>query len=719
MAGEDDLVSKVSVTGTEESVAKLDAFAKSGEAAFNRVDAAAQKAAADISKAGKDIERGAGDAQRGLNQLGNTNTRGLLSAAPNLKLIEQGANSLTSAMRRGIPAIASFVARLSAAGTAAAAAGVGLLKVAQNVAQGSKTQATATDSVTAAQIASNNASLNAQIGAINLESQQRKLFQQLQSGQITYSEYSKALTQLNADYKEQQRVAAQTERAQERVRLENERLQKQAADTKAFQAQVDMFGGPLLSSLTALGSTATQLFNQFKQAFGPAIATAIDLITGGLTKNSGAISAFFNDASTKLNAFIAANGPAIEQAFNAIGTAIKTVFDGIIAALPGLLTFFNNNLVPAIKGLGTLLSGVATAINSIFGTQLTAGAVAIIAIIGTVTGSFKALITAVRIFFSLGTIIAGLPFGPVILLIVAAITLLLIAFPQLRQVALDVLNSVITAFQGLLAGALAAGQGVIAAWNAMITFFTTLFAAIGNVFTTAWNGLAAGVTATIDAIKAAWNATVQFFQDLVNAVVKFFTDMGTSISDSFKSAFDKVKQWFSDLWESAKAKLQPILDILKAIKDLAASALSGGSGDPTVAAAGGGHVRGPGTSTSDSIPAWLSDGEFVVKAKSVSKYGAGLLHAINSGQFRMPKFNMGGLVSSMMSAGPRLGYADGGEVSGPNNMRPLNLHLFGEEFNGLMAPEDVGSRLTKFAVARQNKSAGRKPEWLGRGRNNA
>jgi hypothetical protein len=47
----------------------------------------------------------------------------------------------------------------------------------------------------------------------------------------------------------------------------------------------------------------------------------------------------------------------------------------------------------------------------------------------------------------------------------------------------------------------------------------------------------------------------------------------------------------------------------------------------------GGRVTGPGTSTSDSIPAWLSNEEFVVKAAAVRKPGVlRLLEAINSGQ---------------------------------------------------------------------------------------
>lgn len=48
-----------------------------------------------------------------------------------------------------------------------------------------------------------------------------------------------------------------------------------------------------------------------------------------------------------------------------------------------------------------------------------------------------------------------------------------------------------------------------------------------------------------------------------------------------------------------------------------------------------GRVFGPGTGTSDSVPAMLSANEFVVRAASVRRYGVGLLQAINSGRFVM------------------------------------------------------------------------------------
>lgn len=51
----------------------------------------------------------------------------------------------------------------------------------------------------------------------------------------------------------------------------------------------------------------------------------------------------------------------------------------------------------------------------------------------------------------------------------------------------------------------------------------------------------------------------------------------------------------------------------------------------------GGPVVGPGTGTSDSIVAALSNGEFVINAKAVQQIGVDALHRINSGQvFQLP-----------------------------------------------------------------------------------
>lgn len=56
----------------------------------------------------------------------------------------------------------------------------------------------------------------------------------------------------------------------------------------------------------------------------------------------------------------------------------------------------------------------------------------------------------------------------------------------------------------------------------------------------------------------------------------------------------------------------------------------------------GGHVQGPGTGTSDSIPAWLSNNEFVMTSRTVDHYGVAFMNALN--QRRLPRFASGGRV---------------------------------------------------------------------------
>lgn len=69
---------------------------------------------------------------------------------------------------------------------------------------------------------------------------------------------------------------------------------------------------------------------------------------------------------------------------------------------------------------------------------------------------------------------------------------------------------------------------------------------------------------------------------------------------------------------------------------------SSGKVGASAPAATGGHITGPGTATSDSIPARLSNGEYVIKASSVKKYGVANLHRLNAGM--VPGFASGGHV---------------------------------------------------------------------------
>jgi hypothetical protein len=97
--------------------------------------------------------------------------------------------------------------------------------------------------------------------------------------------------------------------------------------------------------------------------------------------------------------------------------------------------------------------------------------------------------------------------------------------------------------------------------------------------------------------------------------------------------------------------VQPLMRTLSGGLGFADGGLVGGTAP--VAKADGGYISGPGTGTSDSIPARLSNGEYVVRASAVAKHRA-VLEAINSD--RIPRFADGGLVGNAGSgAAPMIG----------------------------------------------------------------
>jgi hypothetical protein len=115
----------------------------------------------------------------------------------------------------------------------------------------------------------------------------------------------------------------------------------------------------------------------------------------------------------------------------------------------------------------------------------------------------------------------------------------------------------------------------------------------------------------------------------------------------------------------------------------------------------GGEVHGPGTTTSDSIMARLSRGEFVNNAKSVAHYGTDLFHALNNMTF--PGFAMGGLVPSPV----RL--SGGGSAPATST---VNLSIDGRSFGSLRGSKSTVDDLSAFAISRQTSAAGSNPSWM-------
>ncbi len=133
--------------------------------------------------------------------------------------------------------------------------------------------------------------------------------------------------------------------------------------------------------------------------------------------------------------------------------------------------------------------------------------------------------------------------------------------------------------------------------------------------------------------------------------------------------------------------------------------------------ASGGMVRGPGTTTSDSILARLSKGEFVIRAAAVEHFGPSFFATLNS--LRMPKFNVGGLVSGFNQSLSHLAiprFADGSVEPVATGGRNINLTIDNGVTKNtfrMWADEEVAKKVIRYSVSRQAASAGRKSGAFG------
>lgn len=159
---------------------------------------------------------------------------------------------------------------------------------------------------------------------------------------------------------------------------------------------------------------------------------------------------------------------------------------------------------------------------------------------------------------------------------------------------------------------------------------------------------------------------------------KFNGDEFKKLFDALMKYIDKNRNKFDvtgvvDLTDNATPKLNGIMQAMagfRANNTVTAYANvvqttyrrqvdQGRRGSGSVMAASGGYISGPGGPTSDRIPAWLSDGEYVINAKATRRHRA-LLDKINAS---------GSRAASTMP----FHYASGGRVTAP--MRSQNAML--------------------------------------------
>lgn len=232
------------------------------------------------------------------------------------------------------------------------------------------------------------------------------------------------------------------------------------------------------------------------------------------------------------------------------------------------------------------------------------------------------------------------------------------------------------------AGMVATGQAVSVASQQVAA--STQAAAASSVISLEQIQASSGVTAI---------SMTGAFETAAGAIVSAMTNASTGSQTALGAFVD---------W--AKGALASVMSAIDSAIEAGKRLLGIGGGEaPAVKRAGGGPVFGAGTSTSDSIPAWLSNGEFVVKARAVRAYGLQFLRDLNS--MRLPKFAEGGLVSLPMPSFATPAFAGARSIpdglgGGREQTTPVNLYVDGQKVGTIRAAGDPLADLTRAGRVR-------------------
>lgn len=408
-------------------------------------------------------------------------------------------------------------------------------------------------------------------------------------------------------------------------------------------------------------------------------------------------------AASKVAIDIKPIDPNVAQSLEGVKIALEKVLEGTTTR--GQVPAFLGSLREAVIAIGPLIQGVVRNIASL----------------GTTVAQFF------RDLGNLGTAIgSAFKTGDFSVALNALKTLV-------SDLASNLVNGVKNAFGGLPANILAFFQGVDwgAAFTNLITAARALPTQIVEFFKSIdFTAAFANLDSTLGNLPT---RVLSFFKDidwggawigLLDAETRALEQAGSALLSGINSIISTLASisWsgvFQGLLDAGNAVIQSLTNAFTTFLNwLKSQSLSVGGGSlgggfelPAGGAAGGGYIRGPGTSTSDSILAWLSDREFVVKASAVSHYGVDLMHAINS--MRLPKdffrgFNMGGLVMPAFPSPPR--FAQGGlAVAGQS--RSLTLVLDGKSF-AMSGSRNVVDELEKAADLHNLSRIGRAPGWV-------
>lgn len=437
----------------------------------------------------------------------------------------------------------------------------------------------------------------------------------------------------------------------------------------------------------------------------------------------------FDDALSQLRQTLTA-------AVGRIGIALTPLFDPVISAIAEVIGTSIPALIAAAKGLQAVLQPIFDDVaNAILGKTNEIKSQFIFVLVRAAQEFAKAVIAAGQVIgLVLQQIGAGFTYvdGIIQSIFGGASIGGILGFLVSMRLIVGVVSLLYSGLVALVAGPLTLLAGAL---GPIATVMGTIAAAVGWPLI-----LIAGLTALIATLLLAGDGWENFKKgviataELVASFIKYLTDplvaAFNTAADAAKTAWANIYYWASYYAGIIIQNWQVVLGWIKAVADAIAAILGTSSSvaaNPQQATpfrqidvtknADGGAISGPGTGTSDSILSWLSNGEFVIKARAVRFWGLRAMQALNS--MTAPGFAAGGYVDSLaglMSPASGAGGAtmfDG--ASATQGRVAIDLTHNGTTFRDLLAPAELAARMQRYASSQQRVSLGRRPTAWGAG----
>lgn len=427
--------------------------------------------------------------------------------------------------------------------------------------------------------------------------------------------------------------------------------------------KADAFGDSLDLLFKTMGRLRDKAFLKFAEPLTKAFETATNYII-----------AHADDILKAIQNIADQVGPLFDDVINALTGNDKDVKaqwildlrDGLKSIGESAQKAFYEIILPAFTGVRDGAQTVADKVNSIFGTKITGDSLLLAGAFLKLSGAFGILgpaITAISAAFGvLSSII-----GPLIIGLGAALGL-----PAI------VVAAIIAAIAG-------AAVLIYAYWDDIVAYAGQAWDLIKEYTSIAWEGIKGVVSAGIDGVNALWKKATDYFSEIWTVATDYVNAGIESVKNAISGVISRVK------------------DAIASIKAMFSAENNQGAKANYLKKAGGGYIRGPGTGTSDSIPAYLSNGEFVIRAAAVRKYGAQLFASLNGLRLSpnaIGRFAMGGLVGLPAAPMAALPAAAGGPSSS------LTLVLDGQSFGGLTGSPDTIKSLERAVRAQRIRAAG-------------